>query len=165
MFMKTIILLTVCCCGLAIIPSSTSAQEETKPIQLALLAPVQLFDEDTPISGIRLNLLYGRNTRVSGLDWGLVNHTTEGQSMGVQFGLVGIADDGFLGWQDNFVNITKGDFEGFQWGAVNYANNGNGLQLGLVNYARTMKGLQIGLINIIKQGGQFPVFPIVNWSF
>ncbi|MBD3402581.1 hypothetical protein GF420_06775 [candidate division GN15 bacterium] len=165
MLKRAVLLLTVLSCCTALFAVDSHAQEETKPIQLALLAPVQLFDEDTPISGIRLNLLYGRNTRVSGLDWGLVNHTTEGQSMGVQFGLVGIADDGFLGWQDNFVNITKGDFEGFQWGAVNYANNGNGLQLGLVNYARTMKGLQIGLINIIKQGGQFPVFPIVNWSF
>jgi len=29
----------------------------------------------------------------------------------------------------------------------------------------SMKGLQIGLVNIIRQGGQFPVFPIVNWSF
>ena len=41
----------------------------------------------------------------------------------------------------------------------------NGVQLGLVNYAGTMHGLQIGLVNIIKQGGAFPVFPIVNWSF
>jgi len=38
------------------------------------------------------------------------------------------------------------------------------LMLGFVNYAETMKGLQIGLINVIRQGGQFPVFPIVNWS-
>jgi hypothetical protein len=85
--------------------------------------------------------------------------------MGVQFGLVGYAEADFVGWQDNWVNITKGDFEGFQWGLVNYARNGNGFQLGLVNYSYTMKGLQIGLVNIIKQGGQFPVFPIVNWSF
>jgi hypothetical protein len=48
---------------------------------------------------------------------------------------------------------------------VNYAENMNGFQLGLVNYAQTAKGLQIGLVNIIRQGGQFPVFPIVNWSF
>ena len=41
----------------------------------------------------------------------------------------------------------------------------HGLQVGVVNYAQSMRGLQIGLVNIIKQGGQFPVFPIVNWSF
>jgi hypothetical protein len=48
---------------------------------------------------------------------------------------------------------------------MNYAGYANGLQLGIVNYAERMNGLQIGFINIIQQGGQFPVFPIINWSF
>jgi len=144
---------------------SASAVAEEKPIQLSLFTPVQLFPEDTPISGIRLNLIYGRNVSVTGLDWGLVNHTTTGKFTGVQFGFVGLAESDFLGWQDNAVNIVQGNFEGFQWGVVNYANYANGLQLGLVNYAASMKGLQIGLVNIIQQGGAFPVFPIVNWSF
>ena len=139
------------------------AQE--KPIQLSLFSPVQLVPEDQAISGVRLSLLYGRNTYVTGLDWGLISRSTSGMSKGVQFGLVGLVDADFMGWQSTVVNITQGDFEGFQWGLVNYAGNANGFQLGIVNYAFTMKGLQIGLVNIIKQGGQFPVFPIVNWSF
>jgi hypothetical protein len=143
----------------------TSAPAKTKPIQLALVTPIQIFPESTEISGVRLNLLYGRNVSVTGLDIGLVNHSTTGISKGVQFGVVGLADSDFVGWQNNSVNITNRNFEGFQWGAVNYANYANGFQLGIVNYARSMKGLQIGLVNIIKQGGQFPVFPIVNWSF
>lgn len=138
---------------------------QNRPIQLALVTPIQIFPEETPISGVRLNLLYGRNVSVSGLDVGLVNHTTTGMSKGLQHGLVGIADTDFMGWQDCGVNITNGRCEGLQWGVVNYAGEMSGLQLGLVNYARTMKGLQIGLVNIIRQGGQFPVFPIVNWSF
>jgi hypothetical protein len=145
---------------------SSSAMAQSKPIQLSLFTPVQVFDEDIPISGIRLNLIYGRSVSVTGLDWGFVNHTTNGKSMGVQFGIVGIADADFMGWQNNeLVNLVKGDFEGFQLGVVNYANYANGLQMGLVNYAASMKGIQIGLVNIIDQGGQFPVFPIVNWSF
>ena len=147
---------------MTIIPS---AMAKDRPIQLALFAPIQLFPESNSITGIRLSLIYGKNTSVTGLDWGLVNHTTAGRSMGVQFGLVGLADADFLGWQDNAINIVKGDFEGLQWGFVNYADHANGLQLGFVNYARTLKGLQIGLVNIIKQGGAFPVFPIINWSF
>lgn len=143
----------------------TAHARESKPIQLSLLAPVQLFPESTPITGLRLNLLYGRNTSVTGIDLGLVNHTTTGKFVGVQWGLVGIVDTDFLGWQNNWVNVTKRDFEGFQWGLVNVVGNGNGFMLGFVNYAKTMKGLQIGLVNVIKQGGQFPVFPIVNWSF
>ena len=83
----------------------------------------------------------------------------------MQFGLIGLVEGDFSGWQGTAGNITKGTAEGLQWGVVNYAGHASGLQLGLVNYALSMKGLQIGLVNIIKQGGQFPVFPIVNWSF
>ena len=101
---------------MTIIPS---AMAKDRPIQLALFAPIQLFPESNSITGIRLSLIYGKNTSVTGLDWGLVNHTTSGRSLGVQFGLVGLADADFVGWKDNFVNIVKGDFEGLQTGFVN----------------------------------------------
>ena len=126
----------------------------------------QMVPETEGISGVRLNLFYSRNTYVSGLDWSLfVSHTTTGMSKGAQFALVGINDADFVGFQGSFVNVNKGNFEGFQWGFVNYANHASGFQLGFVNYARTLNGLQIVLVNIIKQGGQFPVFPFINWSF
>jgi hypothetical protein len=149
----------------AIVLVSMPAMAQDKPIQLSLFAPIQIIPENDGISGFRLNLIYGRNVHVTGVDLGLVNHTTTGKSVGVQWGLVGWADSDFLGWQNSGVNVVEGDFEGFQWGAVNYANYANGFQLGIINYARSMKGLQIGLVNIIRQGGMSPVFPIVNWSF
>ena len=145
------------------LPKSLLAAE--KPIQLSLFNPIQLFPEDNAITGLRLNLLYGKNTTVVGLDFGLINQNTSGSSKGYQTGLVGLVDADFVGWQNNIVNIVKGNFEGYQLGVVNHSNYANGVQLGLVNYARTLKGLQIGLVNIIGQGGQFPIFPIVNWSF
>jgi len=157
-FLTGIVILAVIYCSIPV-----SAQD--KPIQLSLFSPVQIFPEDTSIKGVRLNLLYGKNTSVTGLDWGLVSHTTAGKSKGVQFGCVGLVDSDFVGWQATSVNIVKGNIEGFQWGFVNYANYANGLQLGFVNYAGSMKGVQIGLVNIIRQGGTFPVFPIINWSF
>lgn len=146
--------------------NSEEIYSQEKPVQLALVAPVQLFSESTSITGIRFSLIYGKNSGMSGLDLGLANHTTSSVQKGIQFGVVGIADGGFVGWQDNFVNISKQKFEGLQWGAVNYHDGMvSGLQLGIVNYAASMNGLQIGLINIIETGGAFPVFPIVNWSF
>ncbi len=151
--------------AIALVFVSAPVGAETRPIQLALVTPIQIFPEGDDISGIRLNLLYGRNASVIGVDWGLVNHTTTGKSMGLQHGLVGLADSDFTGWQDNAVNVVQGDFEGLQLGIVNYAHFANGLQVGFVNYARSMKGLQVGFMNIIEQGGAFPVFPIVNWSF
>ena len=136
-----------------------------KPIQLALFSPVQIVSEHNAVAGVRLSLIYGKNTRVTGLDYGFVSLATEGVSAGVQFGVVGIVKADFTGWQNSAVNIVDRNFEGFQWGLVNYADRASGFQFGLVNYARTMRGLQIGLVNIIKQGGQFPFFPIINWSF
>jgi hypothetical protein len=147
-----------------IIASPAEAQQ-TRPIQLSLVTPIQIFQENDPISGVRLNLIYGRSVSVVGLDLGLANHTTTGFTKGVQWGVVNMVDTDFMGWQDATVNVTKKNFEGFQSGFVNYAHYVSGFQLGIVNYAGSMKGLQIGLVNIIKQGGQFPVFPIINWSF
>ena len=144
---------------------SIPAVAQDRPIQLALVTPIQIFPDNYSITGVRLSLIYGRNTSVSGFDWGLVTHTTSGKSVGVDWGGVNLTDANFTGWQSGFVNIVRGDFEGFQYGFVNYSNHVRGLQLGFVNYAMSMKGLQIGLVNIIKQGGAFPVFPIVNWSF
>ncbi len=150
---------------LAIAFVAAAAPAQDKPVQLSLFNPVQIVPESEAVSGIRLSLIYGKNTTVTGFDWGLVNHNTAGQSAGVQFGAVGYVEGDFKGWQDNMISIVKGDFEGFQSGAVNHAKYVHGLQLGIVNYAGSMRGLQIGLVNIISQGGQFPIFPIVNWSF
>ena len=150
---------------LVFVLTASTVWAQSRPIQLSLVTPIQIFPETDSIGGLRFNLLYGRNVAVKGLDIGLVNHTTTGSSLGLQYGLVGIVDSDFMGWQDCMVNVTQGRCEGLQWGVVNYANDMSGLQLGFVNYAKTMKGVQIGLVNIIKQGGQFPVFPIVNWSF
>jgi len=163
MVRKQFILLVLCILISVSIASPIRAQ--THPIQLSLVTPLQIFPETDSIGGVRFNLLYGRNVSVTGLDVGLVNHTTTGSFIGLQHGLVGIVDSDFTGGQHGGVNVVQGRCEGVQWGMVNFANEMSGLQFGLVNYARKMKGIQIGLVNMIKQGGQFPVFPIVNWSF
>jgi hypothetical protein len=150
---------------LSIASLSIPAIAEDRPIQLALIAPVQIFPESYSITGIRLNLIYGKNASVSGLDVGLINHTTSGKSLGIGWGIVNLTDANFTGFQSGWVNFVKGDFEGLQYGFVNHAHYANGLQLGFVNHADRLKGIQIGLINIIQQGGEFPIFPIVNWSF
>jgi len=151
--------------GLLLLLGSTAAQAQTRPIQLALFNPVQIFPEQDAIAGVRLNLIYSKNRTVSGLDIGLVNHTTGSPSVGVQWSLVGIVDGDFTGLQSGAVSLTKGKMEGLQWGFFNSGGHTSGVQIGIVNVTDTMYGLQIGLINVIRTGGQFPVFPIVNWSF
>ena len=152
--------------------------QEVHPFQLSLVTPIQVFPETDGVSGVRLSLLYGRNTTLTGLDVGLVSHTTQ-EFLGFQIGVVGFAEGTFTGVQDNLlVNRVAGSFEGLQWGLVNSADAGRGgqvgmvnhslnyrgLQFGLVNYAETIDGVQIGLLNIIKRGGKFPAMIIVNWG-
>jgi hypothetical protein len=146
------------------VPSTPAVNAQTRPVQVALVTPVQIFPEGDAIAGIRLNILYGRNVSMMGLDLGLVNHTKAGGFKGVGFGFVGLCDGDFTGWQHSAVSITKGNIEGLQVGLFNSAGYVNGLQFGVVNTTGSMKGLQIGLVNIIERGGAFPIFPIVNWS-
>ena len=146
-----------------VLPFAGAAQ--SKPINVALFNPVQIFPEDNSITGLRINLIYGKNVSMTGLDWGLVNDVGTGGFTGLQWGIVNLSDGDVAGMQGGWVNYDKKNVEGFQYGWFNRGDYVNGFQLGLVNYAETMKGLQIGIVNFIHTGGQFPVFPIVNWSF
>lgn len=163
-------------CRVLILLTSVVSVKAGSPVQLALFNPVQLVPEGESVTGLRLNI-YGKNTTLTGIDWGFVHHLTA-PSMGAQFGLVAYCESDFTGWQDSFINLTKGTFSGLQDGAYNSACGGmgvqfgfintakswEGIQLGFVNHAGTMKGIQVGIVNIIKSGGQFPIFPLVNWS-
>ena len=78
------------------------------PVQVALFFPVQAFPETDAIRGIRISFIYGKNTDVTGFDWGLVSHTTH-SFLGVQIGGVGIAEGSFTGVQANGVlNYVRG---------------------------------------------------------
>ncbi len=161
----------------ALVALPAAAQE--KPIQIALFTPVQIVPENQGVSVIRLNFLYSVNRSVRYVDLGFVNVTSGGPSQGIQWAFVAMNKGPFTGWQSAAAAITQGHFEGLQtgwftsaregrglqWGLINTAQKWNGLQLGVVNYTQRLHGVQVGLINVIQTGGQFPVFPIVNWSF
>lgn len=142
-----------------------TARAADRPIQVSIFTPAQLVPEDNGIRGLRLNLIYGRNRSIQGIDIGFVNRLTSGQSRGLQTGLMGMVDTDFCGAQLNAFNFTDGNFKGFQWGFVNYARNARGLQVGLANFAYSMRGVQIGLLNGIQEETLHPLLPIVNFSF
>ena len=138
---------------------------EDKIFQLALFNPVQIFPDNTSIEGVRINLLYGSNASVNGVDIGLVNRTIAKKSVGFQWGILGLCERGFKGLQVNAVSITYDEFIGVQLGFVNAVEDGNGVMIGVINFANRMYGLQIGIFNLIVEGGAAPLLPIVNWSF
>ncbi|UCH83739.1 MAG: hypothetical protein JSW50_15025 [Candidatus Latescibacterota bacterium] len=157
-----------------------AAAQETKPIQLALFNPLQIYSEDLSIKGFRFNLIYGKNLDLTGVDLGIAN-VLEGDMKGIQLGIIALNEGGMKGWQAGFVNIADGDAVGFQWSQLyNGAGSIHGVQLGLVNNTKMLKGLQlgilnladaadgglqIGLVNVIKSKEKLKFFPIVNWSF
>ena len=121
---------------LSMIPAVSHAQGS--PVQLSLFNPVQIVPEAKGISGLRLNLIYTKNTTMTGFDVGLVNQTT-GSVVGVQWTAVGLVGGDFEGWQSGAVNLTDGRFTGFQsaW-LYNSTNHCKGLQIALVNTTETM---------------------------
>jgi hypothetical protein len=150
------------------------------PVQLALLTPIQVANSETSVNGFRLNLLYGENKDVHGVDWGFVNHTT-GSFSGFEFGVVNLVKKDAKGAQFGFFNNVDGDFKGYQGAflASSTAGSFTGLQTGWFNATTignftglqgsflcsisegSFSGLQYSLINITKQdfvGVQFGLF-------
>jgi hypothetical protein len=172
--MKPRVLLTS---ALLVLAAASARAEGEKPINLSLFPPVQIFDENTSIAGLRLGV-YSYNADVTGLDVGLVQRSS-GHLKGLQWAVVGWAEGGFTGWQNSWINFAKGastgvqtgfvnyvaTAEGFQWGGVNYGESFSGLQLSFLNIADELDGLQVGILNVAKNKTKFRWLPIVNWNF
>ena len=156
--------------------------------QLSLFNPIQIFNENSDVFGIRLTLLYGKIHHIYGVDFGCgLSEATRafgfafapvniiGRFHGGQMGIVNINGD-TAGEQMAVVNVTGGQHGG-QIGVVNIARETKGYQLGFFNSVQGLilgtqigvinvadRGVQVGLINILKSG-QMGFFPIVNVGF
>ncbi|MFH0754753.1 MAG: hypothetical protein V2A70_09315 [Candidatus Omnitrophota bacterium] len=86
------------------------------PLQVAVINPVQLVDSYDDVKGLRLDLIYGDNFNVTGIDIGLINKV-ESRQKGLQIGLYNNA----------------GESSGLQIGLVNRARWLEGVQIGLIN--------------------------------
>lgn len=158
---------------------------DTTALQLSLWAPkVQLVPPEICISGLKLNLPYGSNAQVTGIDLGLVSiareqgsdldarvsalqvnlfNKTSGSFAGIQAGLVNLSDTS-SGIMVGLVNSAAGQVSGIEVGLINTSLEFHGVEIGLVNYTEFLQGLQIGLVNIATKS-TVPVFPIINFCF
>lgn len=148
------------------------------PVQIALLPVAQIFRSDVPVRGIRLNLVFGAQEDVAGLDVGFFNDVTQevsgigagvvnlsrGDATGIQLAMANSVEGRFRGFQAGFSNVNEGTLRGAQVGALNVTEDGSGFQLGLYNRASSMKGIQLGLINF-NDNGFLPFFPFINFGF
>ena len=87
------ILIAIC----IVLPQAVEAQSDIKPFQFAIWDPVQLFDSEKSIHGVRLNLIYGVNQDMFGFDLGFVNRV-KGEAQGLQYGFVNFNEGNFKGW-------------------------------------------------------------------
>jgi hypothetical protein len=129
---------------------------------------------------LRVNVIYGKNASVYGLDVGLWNEVEE-RVRGIQLaGVVNLARelDGISA--SYLVNKVEERVRGLQYGVGNYAREVVGVQIakfsnqsnsvvgvqisGFVNQAEKLVGLQIGLMNF-NESGPLPFFPIFNFGF
>jgi hypothetical protein len=146
-------------------PAAAKAEPETTyPIQLALVPPIELVNQDYSVGGLRLNI-YGSNKNVFGVDIGLM-HETQNEFHGVAFGLLSFVHGDVRGLQlDGIYSGTDKRMSGLQVGIVNRAGDLHGLQIGLANFADDATGIQIGLWNEIKSKESWSVIPIINAAF
>jgi len=121
-------------------------------------------------NNVSLNMLFGVNGGLDGLEIGGILNYNHGMVNGAQFSGVGninrgqtsglmcagsfnlVLDDA-RGVQLADLNNTSGDFYGVQTGVINYAGSLRGVQLGVINIVGEDNGaLPIGLINVVKGG-------------
>jgi len=157
---------------------------EWTPFQISLVNPIQLLPEEANVHGLRLNLIYGVNKEVNGVDLGTVNRTIW-TTRGLQLGAVNITEDlkgvqigglfnfatgNVAGMQISGIANSASDLASFSFqisGLINLADNPKGVQLAaLYNRADIMKGVQIGLVNVCGQlqGVQIGLANIVEES-
>ena len=151
---------------------------DTVPFQVGIWPPnIQIVPEEINVAGVKINLPYGGNKNITGLDIGFasVSDTTSALQLNL---IINQANEQFSGVQMAIINqsersewlsigllnVTNERARGIQFGAVNSAMDMRGAQLGLVNYTELMTGIQLGIVNIIRES-TVKFFPIINFCF
>jgi hypothetical protein len=134
---------------------------DSLPLQIAIWPPVQVVCPDSDVRGLKLNLPYGDNQLVQGLDVGVFSGSE--LFSGIQVGLIN-SNGAQEGLAIGLINRVDTKLTGMQIGVLNYAEEAGGMQIGLINTAESMVGIQIGLVNVIRDC-RVPCIPILNWQF
>jgi hypothetical protein len=121
------------------------------PAQLGL--PGTNLPQDETVNGIRLNLLWGKNTNMKGLDLSILALSQTKNLHGVQFGLflptATYVEESFNGISVlQWANVHTGKSQGFISGFVNYTKDMTGAQFALVNISTKVNGIQTAFVNV-----------------
>ena len=154
-----------------------SAQAAVSPLGVSIIPPLEFPPQDFTVAGARLSVLWGKQNKVYGLDFGVVGNVTIQNFTGIGVsgifnlneGMTNVVALQFAGVTN--INVNKANIVGLQVaGAVNsnqaestivgielaaLANYSPytkvyGAQIGMYNRAREVTGFQIGLINSVE---------------
>ena len=173
--MKKIWILTIA----LLLTASAVRAFDTTPLQIGIWPPtLQIVPPEINVSGLKLNLPYGGNNDIVGVDLGICSTSNNTSAFQVN-PLFNLVEDDYKGFQVSLFNLcgnssgiqigvimnsTDRVASGLQIGIINSALEMNGVQIGIVNYSNFMVGVQIGLANIITDS-IVPFFPIINFCF
>src|SRR5574344_1522394 len=134
--------------------------------EFSLFAPAQTAAVASDITGLRLDLVYGANRDMYGLDLGVAGKTSgdaigiqvevgvnrvEGDASGTQAALCmnSVLKNAYgVQWAYG-VNHVGGNFSGYQDGIYNRVEGtARGLEIGVVSYATDLRGAQVGIVNV-----------------
>ena len=147
--------------------AASASATEFSPLQIGLngiYEPFnrQLVSENTPVYGLRLNLLISYNEFVTGLDIGLGSAATT--FTGLRLNAISWTDKTTRGVDVSLfcLGAEESEFDGIQIAGMVLAHHVRGIQAGLLTYgdirgvqmglwntAIDLRGLQIGLVNFI----------------
>lgn len=135
--------------GLVVGDAALAQSLSWTPAQVSLLpSVVQLPTEDAPVKGLSLNLYYGAQPSVSGLQLGLISEV-ESELKGIDLDMISLARQNVSGMQTALVNFVGADAKGVQVGALSNQTTAalTGAQLGLANASGSGRGVQLGFFN------------------
>jgi hypothetical protein len=134
---------------------TTAAQASWTPFQVGIWDPIQLFRNERSVYGLGLNLIYGNNRNLVGLEVGFASNK-RWMSAGLQVGAIlnrvtgtarGLQVAGIINW-------VEGPFHGLQLSTINLGNGADGIQIGAANFnwrhgeESRVAGLQAGVLSL-----------------
>lgn len=123
-------------CLVATLLTTTADALDCYPLQVSLAPAAQIIPKEKSICGLRLDLPWGENKSVSGIDLGILNQAESVQ--GIEIGGVNWLTSEDMSW-------------GVQVGALNFVGNApfSGIQLGIGNLSN-IYGSNLQTANVIQ---------------
>ncbi|MFA8343826.1 MAG: LA_2272 family surface repeat-containing protein [Rhodothermaceae bacterium] len=159
-------------CLVMIFQITAFAQEDETNTQVSFIYPLGTSGSGSlsQMNSFSFNVIWGMNGGLNGFELGGAGNYNVGNVSGLQIaGVTNIntkectgvifagAANITLGKTSALllspINITANEFNGLQFGIINFAKKLNGVQIGLINISNSSEeGLPIGFINIVKKG-------------